>query len=255
MTRRRVVAALVGIAGIMALFWFVWIPWPTGLADSHPAGTALMNQRIAEAAAAGDSLVIQHEWVPLEAISPSLVRTVLFAEDQRFREHGGIDWQALSEEVGWEGGDTFSWTDRDDLAALGSALQYVWDERNSIRGRSTLTQQLAKNLYFGTDRSLTRKGREFIVARRLERRLDKDRILELYLNLVEWGPGIFGAEAASRTYFGKGASQLNLVEAAALAATLPHPLSSNPARSPAQMRWRQALILERLESPTTPESQ
>jgi monofunctional glycosyltransferase len=255
MTRRRVVAALVGIGGVMALFWFVWIPWPTGLADSHPARTALMNQRIAEAAAAGDSLVIQNEWVPLESISPSLVRTILFAEDQRFREHGGIDWKALSEEVRWEGGDTFSWTDRDDLAALVSALRYVWDERDEIRGRSTLTQQLAKNLYFGTDRSLARKGREFIVARRLERRLDKDRILELYLNLVEWGPGIFGAEAASRTYFGKGAAQLNLEEAAALAATLPHPLTSNPARSPAQMRWRQALILERLTSPTAPESQ
>jgi hypothetical protein len=88
---------------------------------------------------------------------------------------------------------------------------------------------------------------EVAVARRLERRLGKDRILELYLNVVEWGPGIFGAEAASRHYFGRSASDLTLSQAAALAATLPHPLTSNPALSPGRMQWRQALILERLD--------
>ena len=91
-----------------------------------------------------------------------------------------------------------------------------------------------------------RGAMELVVAGRLERRLDKDRILELYLNVAEWGPGLFGVEAAAREYFGRGAADLSLEEAAALAATLPHPLTSNPSRSPGQMRWRQALILQRI---------
>jgi monofunctional biosynthetic peptidoglycan transglycosylase len=205
-----------------------------------------MRQRIEEAREAGDSLAIRQEWVPLERISRHVVRAVLLAEDQRFPDHDGVDWRALAEEVKWEGGPTFSWSNPLDLAALGAALRYAWERREEIRGRSTLTQQLAKNLYFGTDRSFLRKAMELVVARRLEMALSKDRILELYLNLVVWGPGVFGVEAAARTYFGRSAETLTMEQAAALAATLPHPLTSNPSRSPAQMQWRQALILERM---------
>jgi monofunctional biosynthetic peptidoglycan transglycosylase len=115
-----------------------------------------------------------------------------------------------------------------------------------VRGRSTITQQLAKNLYFGESRSLSRKIAEFVVAGRLERFLSKDRILELYLNVVEWGPGIFGADAAARHYFGKPASDLTSDQAAALAATLPHPLSSNPKLRPGRMAWRKQMILARM---------
>jgi len=244
--RRSVLTLLVLVPGVALLLWFVWIPWPRDLDTTHPERTALMEQRLQEARRVGDTLAFRQEWVYLQQISPHLVRAVLHAEDQRFREHAGIDWPALADEVHWQGGGTFSWKSSSDLRALFEALRYAWAHREEIRGRSTLTQQLAKNLYFGTDRSLARKAREFIVTHRLERALHKDRILELYLNVAEWGPGIFGAEAASREYFGKGAGDLTLSEAAALAGTLPHPLTSNPSRSPAQMRWRQARILEAL---------
>ena len=255
MTRRRrlllgtlafgVVAALVVGYGV--------VPYPRGLASGDPGVSSLMEQRIREARLAGDSLAVRQEWVPLDEISPNLVRAVVVAEDYRFRQHRGIDWVSLAEEVRWSGGETFSWTSASDLAALADALRYVWAHRDELRGRSTITQQLAKNLYFGTDRSLLRKAMEYVVARRLERRLDKDRILELYLNLAEWGPGVFGAEAAARTYFGRSAASLTLDQAAALAATLPHPLTSNPVHRPGRMTWRKNLVLERLNpSPGVP---
>lgn len=214
-----------------------------------PEPTALMEQRVRQAARAGDSLSIRQDWVDLDQISPNLRRAVVVAEDYRFREHDGVDWVSLAEEVRWSGDEDFSWWSADDLRALARALGYAWENRAELRGRSTLTQQLAKNLYFGPDRSLMRKALELIVAGRLERKLGKDRILELYLNVAEWGPGIFGAEAAARTYFGRSASDLSLEQAAALAGTLPHPLTSNPARSPARMRWRQDHILARLRPP------
>jgi len=213
-----------------------------------------MQQRIREAEAGGTTLDIRRTWVPLDRISPNLRRAVLVAEDSRFPVHRGIDWISIGEEVRWAGGDTFSWRNPDDRRALDAALRYAWAHRDEVRGRSTITQQLAKNLYFGTDRTFTRKVRELVVARRLERTLGKDRILELYLNLAEWGPGLFGAEAAAQLYFGRAAADLTLTQAAALAGTLPHPLTSNPARNSGQMRWRQTLILERLRpgAPATP---
>ncbi|MEX2530812.1 MAG: transglycosylase domain-containing protein [Gemmatimonadota bacterium] len=232
------------LAAVVA--WFVLIPWPWGLRSGPVGPTALMEQRLEEAEARGETLELRQDWVALDAISPNLVRAVLVAEDDRFREHGGIDWLALAEEVQWEGGDTFSWTSSEDRAALRRALRTVWGERDELRGRSTITQQLAKNLYFGTNRTLLRKGMELVVSRRLERVLEKDRILEIYLNVAEWGPGVFGAEAAARTYFGKGAGQLTLFEAATLAATLPHPLTSNPHRAPARMEWRRNNLMGRL---------
>src|SRR5690606_4877443 len=115
-----------------------------------------------------------------------------------------------------------------------------------IRGRSTITQQLAKNLYFSDNRSLIRKLEELIVAKRLEWFLSKDRILELYLNVAEFGPGIFGVEAAAQHYFGVPAAKLSRYQAASLAATLPHPLTSNPARNPGRMAWRRDMILRRM---------
>ncbi len=242
-------AGALATAVAVALFWLFVIPWPWDLDARNPEATALMEQRVREAAASGSMLSIRQQWVALDRISPNLVRAVIVAEDHRFREHAGVDWRALAEEVRWDGSDRFRWWSPADLVSLGRAVGYSWRNRDEIRGRSTITQQLAKNLYFGTERSFMRKGLELVAARRLERALTKDRILELYLNLAEWGPGIFGAEAASLAYFGQGADALTLEEGAALAATLPHPLTSNPALSPAQMRWRQALILERLAPP------
>ncbi|MDT8369747.1 MAG: transglycosylase domain-containing protein [Longimicrobiales bacterium] len=246
--RRRLTLLAVGVAIGLAL-WYLVIPYPWTLQTRNPERTALMEQRIREARDAGESLELQQDWRPLEAISSNLVRAVVVAEDYRFREHRGIDWVSLAEEVEWTGDDAFSWRSASDLRALAGAVGYAWSNRADIRGRSTLTQQLAKNLYFGTDRSVLRKAMEVVVARRLERRVEKDRILELYLNIAEWGPGIFGAEAAARAYFGRSASSLTLDQAAALAGTLPHPLTSNPARAPSRMLRRKASILERLAPP------
>lgn len=245
MIRRLVVAlplALVGAA------WFYWLalPWPVLLRVHDPGTTALMRQRVAEARARGEPLEIRREWVPLDRISRRLQRAVIVAEDGRFREHRGIDWAALREEFRYRGDADFSWLDPADLRALRDAFRFYLDNRATVRGRSTITQQLAKNLYFSTDRSPVRKFEEFLVARRLERFLSKDRILELYLNVVEWGPGIFGAEAAARHYFGRAAADLTAEQAAALAATLPHPLTSNPRTRPARMEWRKRLILDRM---------
>ena len=244
---RRLLLTFLALGVLWGIVWFMVIPWPWFLGSRNPVPTAVMEQRMREARQAGEELDIRQEWVPLEAISSNLQRAVLVSEDDAFYQHNGIDWRALAEEVQWEGGESFSWGSADDRRHLRSALAWVWENRSAVRGRSTITQQVAKNLYFGTDRSFLRKAMEFLVARRLERSLEKDRILEIYLNVAEWGPGIFGAEAAARAYYSRSAADLTRIQAAALAATLPHPLTSNPARNPGRMQWRQNLILQRMD--------
>ena len=222
------------------------LPWPWILRWVDPPATSFMLYRAREAAKAGEPFEPVQDWVPLEEIPEVMVRAVLVSEDDRFREHGGVDWKALAEEVEWSGGESFSWRSEEDRAALWQALGYYREHRSEIKGRSTLTQQLAKNLFFTPDRSLVRKAGEFVVARRLERFVGKDRILEIYLNTAELGPGVFGVGAASRAYFGVPAQRLTRSQAASLAATLPHPLTSNPGHRPARMEWRRNLILARL---------
>jgi monofunctional glycosyltransferase len=237
-------------AGVMTLaaawFFLVYVPLPLGLRSSAPERTAFMEHRLRQAAAADRPLELRREWVPLERISRHLRRAVVVAEDARFYEHGGVDWAAVREELQYAGGPDFSWTRAEDRRAALAAFRYYRANREKIRGRSTITQQLAKNLYLSPERTGTRKVREYLIARRLERVLDKDRILELYLNTAEWGPGIFGAEAAARHYYGRPAAELTPDQAAALAATLPHPLTSNPRQRPGRMEWRKALILTRM---------
>jgi len=252
-----VVLSVLGVAfAAWLVLWFVVIPYPWSLRSRNPERTALMEQRAREARGQDLPFEVDQRWASLDEISPNLVRAVIVAEDYRFRLHEGVDWVSLADEVEWTGDDDFSWWSPSDLGALRRALAFAWANRDDLRGRSTLTQQLAKNLYFGTDRTLLRKAMEFAVAGRLERRLGKDRILELYLNVAEWGPGIFGAEAAAQAYFGRSAASLTLDQAAALAGTLPHPLTSNPSRDPGRMLWRKRLILERLDpssgTPTAP---
>jgi monofunctional biosynthetic peptidoglycan transglycosylase len=159
---------------------------------------------------------------------------VIIGEDSRFRTHHGIDPEELADALGLERG-----------RGLLPALAAAWRRRDRLRGASTITQQLAKNLYLSPSRNPLRKVKEAVTALRLELALPKDRILELYLSLAEWGPGIWGADAASRAYFHVPLPQLDEEQAAALAATLPHPRTSNPAYRPDRMLARRNLILAR----------
>ena len=243
--RRWVLAPVLVTLALPVVAW-VGLPWPWALRFADPPATSFMLYREREAKRSDEPLALVQDWVPLEEMPEDLTRAVLVSEDDRFSEHHGVDWKALADEVQWGGDDDFSWWDASDRAALGAALRYYRAHRAEIKGRSTLTQQLAKNLYFTPERSLVRKAGEFVVARRLETFLGKDRILELYLNTVEMGPGIFGVGAAARAYFGVPAQRLDRFQAASLAATLPQPLTSNPKTRPARMAWRRDLILARL---------
>jgi len=149
---------------------------------------------------------------------------VIIAEDSRFRTHHGIDPAEIADAVGID--QTKGWR---------GTIVAAWRHRDRLRGASTITQQLAKNLYLSSSRNPLRKVKEAVTALRLESALSKDRILELYLNVVEWGPGVWGADAASRAYFGVPASRVDESQAAALAATLPHPRTSNPMFRPDRM--------------------
>jgi monofunctional glycosyltransferase len=160
----------------------------------------------------------RYEFVPLSQISPDLQHAVIAAEDAHFYEHHGFDWEAL------------------ELAAEEDM------EGGRIRGGSTITQQLVKNLFFGTGRSILRKGAEFTLVPVAEKVLGKQRILELYLNVVEWGPGVYGAEAASHYHYRISARKIDKEQAARLAAILPLPLK----RRPEHMNHYSGLILERM---------
>jgi len=230
---RRVV--LVGFVGGFAWLWFLWPP-PGWYRWFWPGETAFMRLREGPR---------HYQPVALEAIARHLPDAVLAGEDERFYTHGGIDYVELRHALGYRP-DSFAWTRSRDRELLWRALQRSWERRGRVRGASTITQQLAKNLYLSPSRNPLRKLKEAVTAWRLEYWLGKRRILELYLNTAELGPGIWGVEAASREYFGRGAGQLTLEQAAALAGALPFPLSSNPAHRPGRMRWRQNMILRKL---------
>jgi monofunctional biosynthetic peptidoglycan transglycosylase len=202
---------------------FLTLPDVRPLADEPPATTAFMELRAREAKAGIRPYERVHYWVSYDAISPALKRAVLVAEDSAFFEHGGIDYEELrkSMELNWEHGD-FS------------------------RGASTITQQLAKNLYLSPSRNPFRKFRELLITRLLEGALTKRRIFELYLNSVEWGDGIYGAEAAARTYFRIPASGLNAEQSALLAGSLINPRRYSPGAPPRRLLARQRLILRRM---------
>jgi monofunctional biosynthetic peptidoglycan transglycosylase len=171
---------------------------------------------------------------PLRDVSPLLQRMVIIGEDSRFRTHHGIDPDEIADALQLDRG-----------AGVWATVAAAWRRRDRLRGASTITQQLAKNLYLSPSRSPLRKLKEAVTALRLELALPKDRILELYLDVVELGPGVWGVDAASRQYFGVPPAQLDELQAAALAATLPHPRTSNPAFRPGRMLARRDLILAR----------
>ena len=202
-------AALLWLLAVLILVAVRWVDPPT---------TAVQIQRRLQGWIHNTPYHERYKFVPLSQISPDLQHAVIAAEDARFYQHHGFDWHAiqLAAEDDMEGG--------------------------RLRGGSTLTQQLVKNLFFGTGRSILRKGVEFTLAPVAEFVIGKRRILELYLNVVEWGPGIYGAESACRLYYRTSARNLGREQSAQLAAILPAPLKRRPER----MNHYSAIILERM---------
>ena len=200
-------AFLLVVAALLAfLAWKAW-SWPdvAGLARRNPPTTAFIERYRERQRAAGRDDRVQRVWVPYGSIAPGLKRAVLVAEDIGFFAHRGFD-----------------------VGEMRLAVTKALEEGEAPRGASTITQQLAKNLWLSPSRNPLRKIEEGILTWQLERSLSKRRIFELYLNVVEFGPGVYGAEAASRRYYGKPASQLTDDEAARLAASLPSPASWHP---------------------------
>lgn len=203
----RIVAVAIGVMFLVGsgVALYQWITWPDVaiLADENPETTSFIE---AYERRAQDSLPeARWEWVPYEGISPYLKRAVVVAEDIEFFSHAGFS-----------------------MSEIRAAVKQAWQERRSPRGASTITQQLAKNLWLTPARSFGRKLKEAALASQLERHLSKQRILEIYLNVVEFGPGLYGAEAAAQHYFAKPASALTEDEAVRLAAVLPRPSTWSP---------------------------
>ncbi|HUL76727.1 MAG TPA: monofunctional biosynthetic peptidoglycan transglycosylase [Vicinamibacteria bacterium] len=214
----RLALRLLAVAAfaLLALAGWIWVGLPArsevrALAITNPGRTRLMEERQEEARARGRKAPVVQSWVPLSRVSRHLIFAVLSSEDQGFFGHEGVDWKAVQE-----------------------SIEANVEKRRFVRGGSTITQQLAKNLYFGTRKSLARKARELVVTRWLETDLKKPRILALYLNLIEWGDGVYGCEAAARRWYGKPASDLSVAEAAGLAAMIPNPRRINPGVSAAR---------------------
>lgn len=246
----------------MLVLWLVFeivtFPNVIKLKSENPATTSMIEYRLKQAAAEGKTPVKQMIWVPIDKISPNLQRAVLAGEDSRFFQHQGFDWDAINssweeakkeaqKEAKDEGTDTpDEWIP--ELTQEG-IQGYVWDNfgvpspDNFKRGASTISQQLVKNLYLSEERSFLRKGREALITYAMERNVPKKRILEIYLNVIEWGDGVYGAEAASRKYFNKPAAQLDANEAAYLSAMIPSPLNVfNPNKNPRRLKRRQNVI-------------
>jgi len=219
--RGLTIAAAVAFA--VVAYAYLTLPDVRDLATTNPQTTAFMTLREAEAASEGRKLRHLHQWVRYSRISKNLQRAVLVAEDSRFFEHDGVD-----------------------LEELKKSIEINIERGGAIRGGSTITQQLAKNLYLSPSKNPIRKLRELIITRRIEAALSKARILEIYLNVIEWGDGIWGAEAAARNYFGVSAAGLSREQAALLAGAIINPRVLNPAHPNRRLLARQRIILGRM---------
>ncbi len=226
----RVLAWLVAALFGAALLWLLWIGGHILWYRSHaPQETAFMSQRMDEARAKNPKAQLRYHWVPYERISTHLKRALIVAEDAKFVEHGGFDWDGIQK-----------------------AYERNRKSGGVVRGGSTITQQLAKNLFLSPEKSYWRKAEEAVVTVMLETMLPKRRIFEIYLNVIEWGNGVFGAEAAAQRYFGVSAAQLSAEQAARLAAMVPSPRVFERNPNSAYIGGRTATILARMPAAAIP---
>jgi len=197
--------------------------------DHPPRETAFMEARLAELRKQRPDVRLAYVWVPYERISGQLKRAMIAAEDAKFVDHEGFDWEGIQ-----------------------LALDKNYRKGRVVAGGSTISQQLAKNLFLSPERTYWRKGEEALVTVMLEAILDKRRILELYLNVIEWGNGVFGCEAASRRYFGIGAAALDAAQAARLAAMAPNPRYYERHPDARGLARKIAIVLARMPSAELP---
>lgn len=211
---------------LLQLYFFLMICWWT---QFNPSSTSFMREQLSILRDKNPDAQLKHEWVPYARISNNLKRAVVASEDANFADHDGVDWDALEK-------------------------AYLKNNRKHkvVGGGSTITQQLAKNLFLSGSRSYVRKGQELVIAFMLESVMSKQRILEVYLNVVEFGRGVFGAEAAARYYFRAPAANLSASQAARLAVMLPNPRYYDRHRSTNYLVRRAGLIQRRMASAELP---
>ncbi|MDR1646714.1 MAG: monofunctional biosynthetic peptidoglycan transglycosylase [Zoogloeaceae bacterium] len=218
---------VVGLFLMVQLWFFGWVFW---WKYTPPEETRFMRLRLAELRATRPEAELQYRWVSYANISPQLKRALIAAEDAHFVEHEGFDWEGIQQ-----------------------AMQKNEKKGRFVAGGSTISQQLAKNLFLSPDRSLPRKGQEAIITLMLETLWDKERIFEVYLNVIEWGNGVFGAEAAAQHYYRKSAARLNAAEAAKLAALVPNPRYYDTHRNAKGLARKTSILLKRMSASQTPE--
>jgi monofunctional glycosyltransferase len=227
--KKRTVWTIIAVLLLVALpvsfivYFFLSLPDVSYLKTENPKNTALMEISLQQALQDKKKYRIKQEWVSFQNIPDLLKKAVRIAEDASFYAHEGVDFDELKE-----------------------SIKKNWEEGRYARGGSTITQQLAKNLFLSPRKSLLRKVKEYFIARRLEKELSKNRIFHLYLNLIQFGPDVFGVQAASKRYFDKPVSNLNLEEIVRLTSVIPRPMDQNPTKSTRWLNWRCRWILDKL---------
>jgi monofunctional biosynthetic peptidoglycan transglycosylase len=222
---RFVLLALIAV--LLVQFWFVIHIWYW--VDHNPDMTAFMKIRMERLREKDPKATLKHQWVPYNRVSIHLKRAIIAAEDARFLDHEGFDWEAIQK-----------------------AYERNLKKGRVIAGGSTISQQLAKNLFLTGERTWWRKAQEAVITVMIEAILTKRRILEIYLNIIEWGTDVFGAEAAARYHFGVTAAALGPEQAARLAAMVPSPRRYTPGRETAYLQRRAEIILSRMNAAHVP---
>ncbi|WP_303785916.1 monofunctional biosynthetic peptidoglycan transglycosylase [Azovibrio restrictus] len=217
---------LIGLALLSQLWFFGWVLWWKWM---PPQQTRFMSLRLEELRQKQPEAELKYQWVPYPHISAHLKRAIIAAEDANFVDHEGFDWDGIQK-----------------------ALEKNQKKGRFVAGGSTISQQLAKNLFLTPTKSFLRKGQEAIITLMIESLWDKERIFEVYLNVIEWGNGVFGAEAAARHYYGISAAQLNAPQAARLAAMVPNPRFYDRNRGAPGLARKTAIILARMPAAQLP---
>ncbi|MBL8540223.1 MAG: monofunctional biosynthetic peptidoglycan transglycosylase [Betaproteobacteria bacterium] len=226
----RLLLKLLGLVVALVILYELWIFAQVWWWSTHnPRSTAFMEQNLSALREKDPRAVLQHEWVPYNRISPHLKRAVIASEDAKFADHEGFDWDAIEK-----------------------AYEKNLQKGRIVAGGSTISQQLAKNLFLSGERSPLRKGQEAIITLMLERVMSKRRILEIYLNVIEWGNGVFGAEAAARHYFGTSAANVGAGDAAWLAAIVPNPKFYDARRNTPWIQRKTQIIRARMGAAEVP---